>query len=124
MVRVAVKLVLLSKKYVGAFRPLGALMRVCGPPLGLLLGLMKIPTLPETVVAAPVEARVSVAPAFQSKVRLALAARINAAVEVLRAVPSARLKLAVAATVSGALAERLLAPPQRRVPALTVVAPV
>ena len=80
--------------------------------------------MPETVVAAPVEARVSVAPAFQSNVRLELAARLNTAVEVVRAVPSARLKLAVPATVSGALAERLLAPPQRRVPALTVVAPV
>ena len=83
-----------------------------------------MPTLPATVVAAPVEVSVSTAEPFQSKLRLAPTARDNAAVEVPRAVPSARLKVPPAPTASVPVAGRLLAPLQSNVPPLTFVPPV
>lgn len=126
VVRVAVKLVLLARKYwvpLAVVRPpLAELMSVPPVPVGLVL-LIMMPMLP-VVVAAFVEVSLSKLPAFQSKARLAsLASPSVPVVVVVRAVPSARLKIAPALTCKVPVEGMLAVPLRSKVPAFTLVPP-
>ncbi len=122
----AVKVVLLARKYLvppAVVRPpLAELISAPPAPLGLLL-LMAIAMLP-VVVAAAVEVRLSSVAPFQSRTRDEPVARLRLPAVVVRAVPSARLRIVPAPTLSAPVLGRAPAPERKSVPALRVVPPV